>query len=514
MHRTPYHLFESKILQMVIALILGLILQNYYTQGLFYTWGLSLLLFIIYVLNPFKTRIRTLLRILLFYALSLSTGTSLLYRYQQEMTYILPKQVSEIHLKRMEKQGMKSSRYLGEIEGKPILVQWHKQEKIHLPAKLRGVFDLRPIEHYDQAFDYKKFNYWKGIKYQVHVYQRDPIEENIENRAWYEAYRFSLMETLERKVRDTQVLGVIKALLFGDKSGLDREIQERFQQVGLIHVLAISGLHLGIFIWLIQLVVARWPKHIRFINIFSLGLQLGCLWFFVYLSGSSTSVIRAALMFSILVLGRQFQWQLLAADFLAFSALIILFWSPNQLFQLGFQLSFLAVLGILFYYPLLQIDLKKHPKKRTKMFLGVWNFMAIGLAAQSLLWPLLLFYFGQIPYFFWLYNLLIIPLITLLLYLLLPLCFGMMFTPLGDVLIYLGIQLINTIFHLIYFLQQWYDDVFKWRLNEWQVLCINMLMLMLPAYFKSYRLFNWIYVFLLIFLCIIIHFELQGISSQ
>lgn len=200
---------------------------------------------------------------------------------------------------------------------------------------------------------------------------------------------------------------ILKALTVGQKNDLDTEVKKSFSTSGTMHVLAVSGLHVGIFYGLFllffkSLLNTRWRALI-------IIFIISQLWLYALVTGLSPSVIRAVTMFSILIMGKLIKRKSNPYNLIFASAFMILLISPGMLFNVGFQLSYAAVLSIIFFTP--RIDQFKPQWMPGK----VWALLSVSLAAQIGTLPLTLFYFGKFPTYFLISNLLVIPAVFLIL---------------------------------------------------------------------------------------------------
>lgn len=214
------------------------------------------------------------------------------------------------------------------------------------------------------------------------------------------------ISNLEKFNRIPGSLPVAKALLLGERASIPDELNRAYANAGVIHVLAVSGLHLGILYGLLIALFGRHQKKWWFV-----GLALFTMWAFAFIAGLPTSVIRAAFMFSILVIGSFLQRKTNIYNTLFLSALILMVVNPNVIFEVGFQLSYLAVLGIIISYG----AIKNLFYIRIKILDKVWNLVAISIAAQLLTVPLLIYYFHNVSIVFFISNLVVVPLVTLVL---------------------------------------------------------------------------------------------------
>lgn len=207
---------------------------------------------------------------------------------------------------------------------------------------------------------------------------------------------------------DEQAL--INALLLGQRQDISPELTDSYSKAGAIHILAVSGLHVGIVLWLLNIVFKPvvYLKHGRFIKIL---LILICLWGFAITAGLSASVTRAVTMFSIVAIGINLKRPTNIFNTLAISIFFLLLAKPMFLFDVGFQMSYLAVISIVTFQPL--IEQVWQPK--FKLVKRTWQIFTVTTAAQLGVAPVSLFYFHQFPGLFFISNLVIIPVLGLIL---------------------------------------------------------------------------------------------------
>ena len=187
---------------------------------------------------------------------------------------------------------------------------------------------------------------------------------------------------------------LIRALLLGDKTNLNPETKRQFASAGAMHVLAVSGLHVGILLEVLLFFLGRFPRWISKKKAVLISVLL--IWAYAVFIGLPPSVTRAALMFSLLVIARIWSKNYAPLNILAFSALILLIIEPHWIFDLGFQLSYLAMFGILtLYKPIAELFFI-----RSKWLRKIWEGTAVGIAAQLGTIPLVLYHFHQFPNYF------------------------------------------------------------------------------------------------------------------
>ncbi|HON19139.1 MAG TPA: ComEC/Rec2 family competence protein [Salinivirgaceae bacterium] len=271
---------------------------------------------------------------------------------------------------------------------------------------------LKPIQNIGEIgeFDYKGFSARRGIYYTAQVDSSVAqtvfhIEPSIFKR-FESKIKNSILSLMDRYGFAADEKSVLLALTTGDKSLLDNNIRSSFSAAGLMHILAVSGLHVGI-IYLILLYLLKPIQNFRggvyVRNIIAIIL----LFSYAVFTGMTPSVLRATLMFSFLIIGQMFNRKYSSINSLFASAFILTLFNPNFIYDVGFQLSYVAVLGIILFYKPINAWVTSENSFLTK----VWSMCALSLAAQIATTPISLFYFHQFPTYFLLGNLLIVPLV-------------------------------------------------------------------------------------------------------
>ncbi|NNE54598.1 MAG: ComEC/Rec2 family competence protein, partial [Flavobacteriales bacterium] len=205
-------------------------------------------------------------------------------------------------------------------------------------------------------------------------------------------------------------IGVVAALTLGDKSQLDKDTRNAFAMAGAMHVLAVSGLHVGILFMVIQKLLKPLSR-LKNGSWFKTVILIATLWFYATLTGLSPSVLRTSTMFTFIALASHGGRQSNIYNTLAASAFLLLAIDPHLLFNVGFQLSYCAVIGIIWLQPVIyRVWFIKH-----KVGNWLWQLTSVSLAAQIATFPLGIFYFEQFPNLFLLTNILVIPAATALL---------------------------------------------------------------------------------------------------
>ncbi|MCB0525195.1 MAG: ComEC family competence protein [Lewinellaceae bacterium] len=251
------------------------------------------------------------------------------------------------------------------------------------------------------AFDYKRYLHFQNIHFQCFA-KGDVIQIlSIGNGSpiWSAAYkcRNHLLTVLQKHFPGQNEYAVASALMLGYKEDLPDELREAYAETGSMHALAVSGTHVGMLYMGIFLLTQQLRLRGRW-RLLETALILLSIWGFTFLTGATPSVLRASLMFSIYMIGKAFWRNTSAWNVLPASAYLLLLINPYFLFHLGFQLSYTAVAGMVFFYPRLY---KLFPPGPKWVDYGL-KVLLVGVSAQLGTLPLTLFYFNQFPVYFWL----------------------------------------------------------------------------------------------------------------
>lgn len=306
------------------------------------------------------------------------------------------------------------------------------------------------------------------------------------------------------------VLAVVSALTVGDKAELTQDLKATYSAAGASHILALSGLHIGIltmiFSWLLY--PLRYVRGGRWIMGVSLVLML---WGFAFLAGLSASVVRAVTMFTIYTLASVVSEERFSGfSALSLAAFLMLLYQPMYLFDISFQLSFVAVFSILLFYPLLSRLL--HP--RSKIVKYIWNILSLSMAAQLGTLPFVLYYFGAFPAYFLLANLVVAPLSICILSITLLALLLSVYTPwIGNFVaqgVDIAVRILNGAMEQI---QHWSGaQITSVYIFGWQAVLLSVLLLALWQYWINRRARGLI-VFLLCLNVLFVSFVVNSIKD-
>lgn len=275
---------------------------------------------------------------------------------------------------------------------------------IAIPAPVRAVTPpLNPGE-----FDYKAYLERKGITGQIYLKDEDWLDLQINNAnpIYAFSYRFRdfLLASLQRSGLSNDEYGVAAAILLGYDDNLADEVRKNYVAAGSMHILCVSGMHVGIIYLLASFLLGflnrkKWQKTLK------QALLLALIWFYALIAGLSPSILRASLMLTFVIVGEMIHRKGFIINSIAASAFVLLCVNPNNLLEIGFLLSYAAVLGIV----VLQRPIYSWFVIKNKLLDRAWEITAVALAAQAGTIPFTLFYFNQFSTYFVLSNLFMTP---------------------------------------------------------------------------------------------------------
>jgi len=280
---------------------------------------------------------------------------------------------------------------------------------VHTKATLLDI--SKPLNPHQ--FNYSSYLKKKYISHQIYTSNQNILVKKPEQHsilAIAENTRVLINTKLRQYHFKDDELAIINAMLLGQRRDLSKTLSENYASAGAIHILAVSGLHIGIILLILQFIfkpLERFKKGyiIKIVSILSI------LWCYAILAGLSPSVVRAVTMFSIVAIGSNLKRPTNIYNTLTLSAFILLLFKPLFLFEVGFQLSYLAVFAIVAIQPMLY----KLWSPKLKVVDYFWKLFTVTLAAQLGVAALSVFYFHQFPGLFFLSNLVIIPLLGFIL---------------------------------------------------------------------------------------------------
>lgn len=293
-----------------------------------------------------------------------------------------------------------------------LVLVYHQMEEALYPGQVIWVpANPEPVDppSFPDEFNYKRFLAAKGIHFRQFLgkkLQVLPVKPSNELNFAMEHLRHYFAGVIDQYVQRPESKQIALALLLGQKESLGKEVKQAYSATGTQHILAVSGLHVGIIYSILLLPLTFFKQKGQLLQKSYLVLVLGLIWIYALMTGFSPSVVRAVVMFSLVTLGQMRKRKPSIWNILAFSALLLLVLDPAIQTDLGFQLSYLAVAGIVGLQPILLRMWA--PSNRVLDYF--WQMATVTLAAQLITSPLTLHYFHTFPTYFLVANLLIVPL--------------------------------------------------------------------------------------------------------
>lgn len=424
--------FDFPIIRLTLCLIIGIALRYFYDVSLKISLLLSgslLILLLINYLILLKSFKKKIWFGLLTYITMISIGISVKnlhneQNFDKHYTNHIEINQSDLHRIQLDivetlKPNKTFNRYVVKVSkidannvvGRLLLnvkrdstsTLFHVDNKILVYSSLQELY--APLNPYQ--FNYKKYLNDQDIYAQIYCDSSSLFIESTKTSSiigYADVIRRIITSKLENFNFHPNEFAIIKALFLGQRQDISNELRQQYVSAGAIHILAISGLHIGII-----LIILNWL--FGFFTRFKHGyviktiIILILLWAFAIIAGLSPSVLRAVTMFSAVAIAMNLKRPHNIYNTLAISAFVLLLFKPMFLFEVGFQLSYLAVIGIVSIQPILYNAIK------TKFWLinKVLILLTVSVAAQIGVLPLSLYYFHQFPGLFFLSNIVVIP---------------------------------------------------------------------------------------------------------
>ena len=303
-----------------------------------------------------------------------------------------------------------------------IIVYLQKDSNSTMPLLSYGsqIIFKKPLQLIRNAgnpggFDYQRYCAFHGLYYQIFLKENEYEITAVKVIIPFKQMLFDLqqwvLQSFRKFIPGSKEAGVAEALLIGYRNDLDVDLVQSYSNTGVVHIIAISGMHLGLIYGLLVLIFRPFGKR-KSVLILRAVVIILLLWIFSLLTGAAPSIVRSAIMFTFLVLGETQKRKASIYNNLALSAVCILLFDPFALWDVGFQLSYAAVLSIaIFATP---ISNWWYNKSRVIRFF--WQLNAVTLAAQILTYPIVAYHFHQFPNLFLITNVIAVPLSSVILY--------------------------------------------------------------------------------------------------
>ena len=317
------------------------------------------------------------------------------------------------------------------------------------------------------GFDFKRYSLFNGITHQAYLNSEDYTVLPGKNEKWLNKFlnktSKKVLQIIQTNIKGDKESGLAEALLIGYKNDLDKNLVQSYTNTGVVHIIAISGLHLGLIYWLLLLLFKPLKKQ-KYFKWLRPILIISVLWLFALLTGAQPSILRSAVMFTCIVIGEGFFKKGNIFNTLAFSAFILLCWNPFWLWDVGFQLSYSAVLSIIIF--MRPIYNWFYIKNRILDFF--WKLNAVTLAAQILTLPVSIYHFHQFPTFFLLTNFVAVPLSSIIL-------IGEIFLCLTSPIPFIALWLGKILSWFIWLMNSYIEKIEALPYSLWDGLQVNIL---------------------------------------
>ena len=280
--------------------------------------------------------------------------------------------------------------------------------KIYVQSHLKEI--NKPLNPYQ--FDYQKYLKKQQIFHQINIKQTECklIKSEKTLNYYLTKIRKNINTALIKHYFKKDELSIINAIILGQRKTVSKNLMQNYTEAGAIHILAVSGLHIGILLLMLNFVLKpiELIKKGKTIKVILIVLVL---WMYAFLAGLSPSVIRAVTMFTAISIGAYSNKKTNTVQSLFISIFVLLLINPLYLFSVGFQLSYLAVFSIVYFYPLFI----QFYNPEFWLFKKIWQLFAVSASAQLGILPLSLYYFHQFPGLFFISSMVIVPFLGLIL---------------------------------------------------------------------------------------------------
>ena len=345
-------------------------------------------------------------------------------------------------------------------------------------------------------FDYKNYMKFHLITHQSYLESSNwKLIKN--NDSWLkrkaERSRNNLIKIYEDYGIKGNELAIISALTLGYKDKLDLEIKKKYSATGAMHILAVSGLHVGI-IFVVFTALLKFLNRNKYTKFIKAILLISILWFYAILTGMSASVLRSSLMFTMIIIAQTINRNSNIYNTIASSAFLLLFINPFNIYDVGFQLSYLAVLGIVYFQPKIQSLIIIENKYIEK----IWILVSVSIAAQISTAPISIYYFNQFPNLFILTNIIVIPLTVVIIYTTIAFILTSSVMYIGDFFGYILNKIVWILNYLISIINNIPHSLSALTFNLTEVLLLYMSIILL-AIFAEKKQYKFLNISLLIF---------------
>ena len=434
---------DKPFIKITIAFTTGLLIAKFLpplfpvTYYLLATFSLFILFLLFKFIATRPSRLFTPSVVVIFFLLSAGYATYLIketsikkenIKFSQKQKGVIlakviqePKIYEKVIKNVLEVEAIKNGKIWTKANGKIIVYFRDSLAKELLPGDLIILNpSLKNIEtaKNPEEFDYKQYLTFHLILKQAYLQagEWEKLNGNTSVIDQIKRFRTHLVKVIEKSSLSYSQKAIVEALTLGYKGNLDAQIKSKFSTTGTMHLLAVSGLHVGIIFIILNYLL--FPFSNNKLKIIKFVIVITLLWSYAILSGLSPSVTRATLMFSLIQIGTLFKRKPNVYNIIAVSAFIIELANPFVINEIGFWLSYSAVIGILILYkPLYDIIfIPTHKNFIYNILDKIWSLICVSLAAQIATFPFTVYFFHNFPVYFLIANLIVIPIVPFIMY--------------------------------------------------------------------------------------------------
>ncbi len=339
--------------------------------------------------------------------------------------------------------------------------------------------------------------YHRGFVQQLEIHSAQSAGFSITGMAAH--CRLRITSLFMEQMHESKEAAIAIALLVGEEIAIDDEINAAYAATGTLHVLSVSGMHVGLIFFLLSFIfrpLLKWEygKHIYYPTIMLL------VWVYAFVAGAAPSIVRAAMMCSFFLTAKWIDRKNQGFGALGASLFIILLINPFNLYEPGMQLSFFAVLGIIW----LQRPIFRWWVPKNIIVYKLWEMTSVSIAAQVLTLPVSLFNFGQFPNYFILANMLVIPITTACIYSLIA---QVMFSPiekLSEYITELNTWLLQISNAIVMEMKDWPGALSYWKIHFWETVLLYVVIIDAEAWLRTKKFMPFARILVLMILMTVI----------
>lgn len=307
-----------------------------------------------------------------------------------------------------------------------------------------------------------------------------PEERNPGVRTIAMRWRARVADLFVSHFPDQRIAAVATALVVGEELPIDQELSRAYSVSGTLHILCVSGMHVGLVYVMLAFVLKSLRRHALLKHLYY-PIVITLVWAYALLAGASPSVVRASVMCSILLLSEWLNRKGVAYNTLAGSFFVMVIADPFQLFEPGLQLSFLAVLGIVW----LSKMITAWWQPGSWLVYQGWTLLSVSLSAQIMTMPVALCYFGQFPNYFLLSNLVVVPVTTMAIYGCIFQLALSVFPPVVELMIQVNSALIRLSNAFVIHMENWPYVISRWEIGWVDVFWMYVLIVLAVHWFRT-----------------------------